>query len=238
MLTINKRLPGGLGLAPVLLKRAATVELDWDVRQKSRFDAVDSIGRSLGVFLPRGDLVRGGDVLVADDGSLISVKAADQPVLVVSIEKAHGTPFDLVRAAYHLGNRHVPLELQRDHLKLEPDHVLAEMLLQMHLVVTETNAPFEPEGGAYSSHAGAAGSGTLGHAHGAGQEAHDHDHDHGHPHEHAAHGHGHSPDAPPHEHAAHGHGHSPDAPRGVIKVQPLDAFGRTPSDPHYGHNHR
>ena len=114
MLTINKLLPAGRGLAPVLLKRAATVELDWDVRQKSRFDAVDSTGRALGVFLPRGVLVRGGDVLIGEDGSFVKVVAAPQPVLVVRACADHGSPFDLVRAAYHLGNRHVPLELKPD----------------------------------------------------------------------------------------------------------------------------
>src|SRR6187402_2578129 len=151
MLQVSKLLPGGQGLAPVLLKRAATVELDWDVRQKSRFDATDSQGRQLGVFLPRGTLVRGGDVLVTEDGSLVKVIAAKQPVLVITPCADHGAPFDLVRAAYHLGNRHVPIELKPDHLKIEPDHVLAEMLRAMHLVVLETNAPFEPESGAYSS---------------------------------------------------------------------------------------
>ena len=64
MLTINKLIPEGRGLAPVLVKRAATVELDWDVRQKSRFDCTDSMGRQLGVFLQRGMVVRGGDVMV------------------------------------------------------------------------------------------------------------------------------------------------------------------------------
>lgn len=151
MLTIQKIIPHGHGLAAVLLKRAATVELDWDVRQKSRFDATDSTGRHLGVFLSRGTVVRGGDVLVAEDGTLIVVKAAPQPVLEVRPCAAHGSPFDLVRAAYHLGNRHVPLALAPDRLTLEPDHVLADMLRQMHLVVTETQAPFEPEGGAYSA---------------------------------------------------------------------------------------
>ena len=68
MLQISKLMPQGAGLAPVLIKRAATVELDWDVRQKSRFDATDSTGRHIGVFLPRGTVVRGGDVLVAEDG--------------------------------------------------------------------------------------------------------------------------------------------------------------------------
>ncbi|MDQ6880677.1 MAG: urease accessory protein UreE, partial [Pseudomonadota bacterium] len=109
MLQISKLLPAGDGLAPVLLKRAASVELDWDVRQKSRFEATDSLGRPIGVFLPRGTVVRGGDVLVAEDGSLIRVIAAPQPVLVVTHCREHGTPFDLLRAAYHLGNRHVPV---------------------------------------------------------------------------------------------------------------------------------
>ena len=135
MLTINKLMPQGAGLAPVLIRRAATVELDWDVRQKSRFDATDSQGRQLGVFLPRGTLVRGGDVLVAEDGSLVRMIAAPQPVLVITACADHGSLFDLTRAAYHLGNRHVPIELQRDHLKIEPDHVLADLLRAMHLTV-------------------------------------------------------------------------------------------------------
>jgi urease accessory protein len=175
MLTVNKLLPQGQGLAAVLLKRAATVALDWDVRQKSRFDATDSQGRALGVFLPRGTVVRGGDVLVAEDGSLIRVEAAPQPVLRVTACTEHGSPFDLLRAAYHLGNRHVQLELQPGHLQLEPDHVLADMLRQMHLIVTEVQAPFEPEGGAYAA-------GGHGHGHGH-APAHDpHDHSHGHVH--------------------------------------------------------
>lgn len=187
MLTVNKLLPRGRGLAAALLKRAATLELDWDVRQKSRFDATDSTGRALGVFLPRGTVVRGGDVLVADDGSLIVVHAAAQPVLLVKHCSEHGTPFDLLRAAYHLGNRHVQLELQPDHLKLEPDHVLAEMLRQMHLIVTPANAAFEPEGGAYA----ASGHAHAHHGHDHAHEHHDHDH-----HDHEHHGHDH-----------HGHGH-------------------------------
>ena len=156
MLQISKLMPQGAGLAPVLVKRAATLELDWDVRQKSRFDATDSSGRALGIFLPRGTVVRGGDVLVAEDGSLIKVLAAAQPVLVVTVCTEHGSPFDLTRAAYHLGNRHVPIELKPDHLKIEPDHVLADMLRAMHLTVREASVAFEPEGGAYS---------TTGHGH-------------------------------------------------------------------------
>jgi len=170
LLAVGKCIPQGRGLAPVLVRRAATVELDWDVRQKSRFQATDSQGRTLGVFLPRGTLVRGGDVLVAEDGSLVRVLAAPQPVLKITHCTTHGTPFDLTRAAYHLGNRHVAIELKPDHLKIEPDHVLADMLRGMHLIVAEVSEPFEPEGGAYAR--------GDGHGHGHG---HDH-HDHGHPH--------------------------------------------------------
>jgi urease accessory protein len=162
VLQVSKLLAQGQGLAPALLKRAATVDLDWDVRQKSRFECTDSRGRHLGVFLPRGLVVRGGDVLLAEDGSLISVIAAPQPVLVITHCAEHGTAFDLTRAAYHLGNRHVPIELKADHLKIEPDHVLADMLRAMHLIVKEAVAAFEPEAGAYDKR----GDDHRGHDHG------------------------------------------------------------------------
>ncbi|WP_348714869.1 urease accessory protein UreE [Acidovorax soli] len=193
MLQASKCLAGGQGLAAALVKRAATVELDWDVRQKSRFDCTDSLGRRIGVFLPRGTAVRGGDVLVAEDGSLVRVVAAPQKVLVITHCAHHGTPFDLVRAAYHLGNRHVPIELKPDHLKIEPDHVLADMLRSMHLIVNEADAPFEPEGGAYGGHVTHGGHSHQGHGHG-----HDHSHDHAHEHSHDC-GHDHDHD--------HGHDH-------------------------------
>ena len=151
MLAVNKLIPQARGLAPVLLKRASSVELDWDVRQKSRFDVTDSAGRAIGVFLPRGSVVRGGDALLAEDGSIIVVRAAPQAVLVVRPCPEHGSAFDLLRAAYHLGNRHVQLELQPDRLQFEPDHVLAEMLRAMHLIVSEEMAAFEPESGAYAA---------------------------------------------------------------------------------------
>ena len=162
---VSKLLPQGKGLAPALLKRASTVELDWDVRQKSRFDTTGSAGRHLGVFLPRGTVVRGGDVLVAEDGSLTKVIAAPQSVLKITHCSDHGTPYDLIRAAYHLGNRHVPIELKPDHLKIEPDHVLADMLRAMHLIVSAVEEPFEPESGAYAS---------GGHAHAGHSHGHDH----------------------------------------------------------------
>lgn len=172
MIQVSKSMAQGAGLAPVLLKRATTVELDWDLRQKSRFEATDSAGRQLGIFLPRGSVVRGGDVLVAQDGSLIRVIAAMQPVLRITACSVHGTPFDLIRAAYHLGNRHVPIELRPDYLQIEPDHVLADLLRAMHLIVTPCDAAFEPESGAYAS-AGQSGTHHHGHEHG-----HGHDHHH------------------------------------------------------------
>ena len=187
MLTCSKLIAGGQGLAAALVKRAATVALDWDVRQKSRFDATDSTGRAFGVFLSRGTLVRGGDVLVLEDGSLVRVQAAPQEVLRITACAEHGSAFDLTRAAYHLGNRHVPIELQPDHLKIEPDHVLADMLRAMHMTVVTVQEAFEPEGGAYSSHGHAQGHGHSHNAQSHGAEAHDHTHDH------RAHGHVHGP---------------------------------------------
>lgn len=227
MLTVNKLIPQARGLAAVLLKRAPQVELDWDVRCKSRFDATDSSGRHLGVFLPRGTVVRGGDVLVAEDGSLVRVLAAAQPVLVVRPCAQHGSPFDLVRAAYHLGNRHVQLQLAPDHLKLEPDHVLAEMLQALHLTVQTEQAAFEPEGGAY-----AAGGHGHGHDHGHAHE-HEHEHEHGHTHDH---GHGHDR---PHVHGPgcqHGHDHAATPAAAPVHVHgPGCSHGH---DHDHGHDHR
>lgn len=198
MLTVNKHMPQGGGLAAVLVRRAATLELDWDMRQKSRFAAQDSTGRDLAVVLARGTVLRGGDVLVAEDGSLVAVRAAAQAVLRVTAD----TPLGLLRAAYHLGNRHIPVEVTPGHLHLENDPVLHDMLLRLGARVELVDAPFEPEAGAYGG----------GHRHG-----HDasfaedqalaqsvyalHDHGHGHGHDHA-HGHSHG-----HEHG-HGHGHA------------------------------
>lgn len=217
MLTANKLMPQGRGLAPVLLKRAATIELDWDLRQKSRFDTTDSQGRRIGVFLPRGTAVRGGDVLVAEDGSLVRVIAKPQPVLVITHCSEHGTPFDLTRAAYHLGNRHVPIELQPDHLKIEPDHVLAAMLRSMHLIVREAEEAFEPEGGAYGGHGGG-----HGHSHGHAHDAHEdsHEHAHGHSHDHS-----------------HGHAHAPAGGAPIGPVLHPDAYAGTPAPAAHSHDH-
>jgi urease accessory protein len=188
VLQISKLIPQGRGLAPVLVRRATRLELDWDIRQKSRFDATDAEGRHVGVFLPRGTVVRGGDVLIAEDGSMLLAVAAPQAVLRITACAEHGSAFDLTRAAYHLGNRHVPIELQPDHLKIEPDHVLADMLRAMHLTVVEVCESFEPESGAYSQD-----------GHGGGAHGHSHGHSHTRAHTDAQHQH--------HHHPADGHDH-------------------------------
>lgn len=207
LLKANRLLPQGAGLAPVLLKRASTLELDWNVRQKSRFDALDSLGRPIGVFLPHGTLVRGGDVLLVEDGSMVRVIAAQQAVLRITACTAHGSPFDLTRAAYQLGRRHVPVELKPDHLKIELDPVLADMLRAMHLTVEAVDEAFEPEGSFYS--------------------AGGHEYRHADSHAHApvvatkpqaAHVHGQDCN---HGHGGHDHGHTPQAVQPVaIQIHP------------------
>lgn len=194
MIIYSKCIAGGRGIAKPIIQRAATITLDWDTRQKSRFEATDSRQQTVGIFLPRGQVVRGGDLLVGEDGSFLSVQAAAQPVLKITHCPHHGTLFDLTRAAYHLGNRHVPIELQADHLKIEPDHVLKEMLESMHLIVNSVEESFEPENGAYGGHHGGHQAGHADHAH-----PHDHGHGHGHHHTHEP-THDHD-----HDHSHHNH---------------------------------
>ena len=218
MIICSKLMPQGRGLASVLVKRASTITLDWDTRQRSRFDATDSSGRALGIFLPRGTVVRGGDVLVAEDGSLIRVEAAPQAVLRITACTEHGSPFDLTRAAYHLGNRHVPIELKPDHLKIEPDHVLADMLRAMHMTVMPVSEAFEPESGAYGDHGG--------HSHG-------HSHAHAHAHAHAQHDHEHAAHAEPHVHGPdcqHDHA-APASPTAAAKHVAIP-IRSAPAEPH------
>jgi urease accessory protein len=228
MIICSKLMPQGRGLARVLIQRASTLTLDWDTRQKSRFDATDSQGRALGVFLPRGAVVRGGDVLVAEDGSLVRVQAAPQDVLRITACSEHGSPFDLTRAAYHLGNRHVPIELQPDHLKIEPDHVLADMLRAMHMTVVAVSEPFEPENGAYGDH---------------GASAHGHGHGHGHSHEHGHADHSHAAQAEPHVHGPDcQHEHAAPAAKPPAGKRIAIPIRSAPAEPHVhgpgcGHEH-
>ncbi len=157
MLQISKLMPQGTGLAPVLIKRASTVELNWAQRHSPHFEVKDATGRPWKVTLPQGTVVRANDVLVGEDGSLIRVIAAPQAVLKITPCAHPGSPLDLIRAAYHLGQHHVPVELQADHFKVASDAALADLLRAMHLTVTAAEEPFEPESSASASHPNAPG---------------------------------------------------------------------------------
>jgi urease accessory protein len=127
------------------LRGLAKLILPFELRRKSRFRATLSDGTEAAFFLPRGTVLRDDDLLEAEDGTLIRVEAAPEKVLLVTAK----TAFALMRAAYHLGNRHIPVELAADYLKLEADPVLQEMLLQLGVTVRTETSPFQPESGAY-----------------------------------------------------------------------------------------
>jgi urease accessory protein len=129
-----------LNTAPLVV-----LELPFDRRQVSRQLVTLSDGREAGLFLPRGTVLRGGDVLEAQDSSFVQVRASEEAVLLV---KANDT-LGLMRATYHLGNRHVPVEIGDGYLKLEYDYVLKDMLIRLGVTVVEQMASFEPEAGAY-----------------------------------------------------------------------------------------
>jgi urease accessory protein len=192
MLKIDKHLAAPHGVAAVLVERAPRLVLPFAERSKSRLRTVLDDGREAGVFLPRGTVLRDGDLLVAEDGCLIAVCAAAESVLEVSA----GNSRALIRAAYHLGNRHRLTEIGDDYLRLEYDPVLADMLARLGVTATRAERVFEPEVGAYGG----------GHKHGHDEtfaedyavaqdvfEQH-HGHDHGHLHDHAHDsGHAHDP---------------------------------------------
>ncbi|EJD6061028.1 urease accessory protein UreE [Acinetobacter baumannii] len=125
-----------------------TVELTFDTRQKSRFRAALSSGVDIGADLPRTGILRSGSYIATQEGDVLRVDAKPEQLMKVTAQ----TEFDLLKAAYHLGNRHVPLMLTPTALYFEPDHVLAEMVEGLGLTVTETDHPFEPESGAYAQH--------------------------------------------------------------------------------------
>ena len=129
-------------------------------RVRSRLRARLDDGRDVGLFLPRGTLLRGGDRLGSDDGLIIELIAAAETVSTIHCDD----PTLLARAAYHLGNRHIPLQVEKGWLRYQHDHVLDDMLLQMGLALVVEQAPFEPEAGAYQQAA----------------EGHHHSHSHNH----------------------------------------------------------
>jgi urease accessory protein len=141
MLNINQRLQE---------KRtaSASLTLPFELRQKSRLRTALSTGEEVGLSLERGYVLRGGDQLLADDGRVVEVIAAPERVSIVASED----PRELARAAYHLGNRHVSVQIGQGWLRYLHDHVLDDMVRGLGLTVTIDTFPFEPEAGAYAGH--------------------------------------------------------------------------------------
>jgi len=206
MRTIDKRIAPHVKLAASLVSRAPTLTLAYEARCKSRLSATLDNGETVALVLPRGTVLADGDVLVADDGGLVRVVAADEAVLVVRANDA----LALTRAAYHLGNRHTPVEVGADYLKLEADTVLESMLTRLGVRVEAASLPFQPETGAYGG----------GHRHGHDAtfdedyalaqrvfDEHHGEHDHGHDHAHS-HGHDVHCDGEHGHDCGHDHGHS------------------------------
>jgi urease accessory protein len=151
-----------------------SVVLDYDDRHRRRMTMTGTRGLSFLLDLPEATFLRHGDALVLEDGRLIEVLAAPEPLLEIRC----GDPLHLARIAWHFGNRHLPTQLFSKYLRIRRDHVIADMAAKLGARVIEIEAPFDPEGGAYQ---------TPVHAH-----RHDHhDHAHGHPHHDHAHSHDH-----------------------------------------------
>lgn len=124
--------------------------LPFDRRRKSRLRVLLDNKEDALLVLERGTLLKNGDLLRADNGLIVEVRAADEEVVTAFTEDA----LLFARACYHLGNRHVPLQLGEGWLRLQRDHVLEDMVRSLGLDVRREKAPFEPEAGAYGSHDG------------------------------------------------------------------------------------
>jgi urease accessory protein len=194
-----------------------SLRLPFEARQKSRLRTRLESGEEVALALPRGEVLRGGDLVSASDGRVFEIVAEPEKLLHVECD----SPVALAKAAYLLGNRHVPVEVGEGYLRIAADHVLEEMLTKQGARVSPREAPFEPEAGAYAGghahhqHDEMGHGGKIhefgepkdaehvhdehcGHDHGHARDHdhrdHDHDHEHGHDHKHG-HGHGHK-----HEH--------------------------------------
>lgn len=167
---------------------ADTVVLGFDDRHRRRMAMTGTRGLEFLLDLEEAIALRGGDALVLDDGRLIEVVAAPEPLVEI-----RGTdPHHLVRVAWHLGNRHLPTQIVGKGLRIRRDHVIEDMVKGLGARVIAIEAPFDPEGGAYA---------------GGGHAAHGHDqHDHG-DHKHGSHGHKHDHAHHDHCHAKHDHDH-------------------------------
>src|SRR5580704_15538317 len=166
---------------------ADTVVLDFDDRHRRRMAMTGTRGLEFLLDLENAVALRGGDALVLEDGRLIEVVAAPEPLLEIK----GSDPHHLIRVAWHLGNRHLPTQLMPKGLRIRRDHVIEAMVKGLGARVIEIEAPFDPEGGAYAASA---------HDHGHEHAHHGHDHAHGHDHHH-------DHDHDDHHHHDHGHGH-------------------------------
>jgi len=141
MLTFDRRMPPGT-------QATATVTLAYEARRKSRQKVRIDGGDEAGVILPWGESLRHGDVLATTSGHLVRIVAAPEPVMLIRCSH----PRELARVAYHLGNRHVAVEVTEGLLKISPDHVLRGMVEGLGAQVELATQPFEPESGAYGGH--------------------------------------------------------------------------------------
>jgi urease accessory protein len=170
---------------------ADTVVLDFDDRHRRRMTMTGTRGLEFLLDLEHAIALRGGDALVLEDGRLIEVVAAPEPL----VEVRGADPLHLVRVAWHLGNRHLPTQIMPKGLRIRRDHVIEAMVTGLGARIIEIEAPFDPEGGAYAAvHAHAENS----HAHGHG--GHDH-----HAHDHSSHDLGHHKHDDPGHHSDHHH---------------------------------
>jgi len=145
----------------------ATLTLPLEQRIRSRLRVTLDDGTEAGLFLERGTALHDGDLLAGEDGFVVLVRAAPETCSTVTCDD----PLMLARAAYHLGNRHVPLQIEPGRLRYQHDHVLDDMVRGLGLTVTVEDAPFEPEPGAYGGQGGGHTSGPSG-----GHGHHDHHH--------------------------------------------------------------
>jgi urease accessory protein len=144
MVTLHMRLATSDPPTPA----AARLALPYEQRQRTRQRAILESGEAVAIDLPRGVPMRGGDRLLASDGRVVEVVSPPERVLHVTCAAAH----DLARAAYHLGNRHVAIQVGEGWLRLPHDHVLERMLQGIGCTLATLEAPFEPEAGAYGAH--------------------------------------------------------------------------------------
>jgi urease accessory protein len=188
---------------------ADTVVLDFDDRHRRRMAMTGTRGLEFLLDLETAVALRGGDALVLEDGRLIEVVAAAEPLL----EIRGSDPHHLIRVAWHLGNRHLPTQIMPKGLRIRRDHVIEAMVKGLGARVIEIEAPFDPEGGAYAGHAHAPEAGAhdhTGHDHAPHDHGDHHHHDDGHDH-HGDHDHGsdhhHHDEHCDHDHHDHSHAH-------------------------------